>query len=507
MPLKADPMASHPPSQSECMRLKGGGALVFQDEGFRLIPTRGFKRSPLRPYESISNIFANERILMIGTTQSMMTIRASDFESPNDSSGEVTAGGVAAAQAALLARIARSPEGPRQLEDMSKVDRLGEQEGPTWIIWAVAALCLVGTGFQIFDPTVKPVGAFLPELFSRGEYWRAITAHFLHEITWTPAMLRPLLLGLPVIPIHLAVNVGGMFVLGHLVERPLGSWRTALVLAFSGVGTIVGIMFAGHLNVVGSSGLVAGLAGAMLALELHQARWLPVIWRIPRRVFIAVIVLQFVVLDQIFSNMLAGGAHLGGFAGGYAAAYLLGRPSVDAVIPSRSVRMGAYSTVALVLIGFTGAIPLARNEMPALERHALRLFNTQTSEYLYEYENAASWLIATEGGASDQGLGLAIALADRAVANTRRIDPGVLDTLAEALFRSGDRLGALLIIEEAIRLQPREPYYHEQRRRFIGERDAGDRPPPPGLMPLLDVGPDGQIELLPIDLDELRLTL
>jgi hypothetical protein len=82
-----------------------------------------------------------------------------------------------------------------------------------------------------------------------------------------------------------------------------------------------------------------------------------------------------------------------------------------------------------------------------------------------------------------------------------------LDTLAEALFQSGDRLGALLMIEEAIRLQPREPYYHEQRRRFIGERDAADRPPPPGSMPLLDVGPDGQIELLPIDLDELRLTL
>ena len=58
--------------------------------------------------------------------------------------------------------------------------------------------------------------------------------------------------------------------------------------------------------------------------------------------------------------------------------------------------------------------------------------------------------------------------------------PDFLDTLAEALFQAGDRLGALIAIDEAIRLMPGERYFQEQRRRFTGERPADDRPPPPG---------------------------
>jgi len=41
-------------------------------------------------------------------------------------------------------------------------------------------------------------------------------------------------------------------------------------------------------------------------------------------------------------------------------------------------------------------------------------------------------------------------------------------------------MGALITIDEAIRLMPQEPYFVEQRRRFLGQRDPEDRPPPPG---------------------------
>ena len=44
----------------------------------------------------------------------------------------------------------------------------------------------------------------------------------------------------------------------------------------------------------------------------------------------------------------------------------------------------------------------------------------------------------------------------------------------------GDRVGAVLTIDEAIRLAPQERYFFEQRRRFTGERAAEDRPEPPG---------------------------
>ena len=45
---------------------------------------------------------------------------------------------------------------------------------------------------------------------------------------------------------------------------------------------------------------------------------------------------------------------------------------------------------------------------------------------------------------------------------------------------------AVAVIDEAIAIWPAEPYFREQRRRFLGERSADDRPdppPPPHLRP------------------------
>lgn len=486
------------PADSTRIRLDRGGAILLEENGFRVIESRGLKRSPLHPYESIGHVHVGERVFLIGTSDGLISLRRSDFVDPGE--------GPAEARRTLLARIAARPEGGRQLEEIAAVDRLGARRARPWVVWTIAALCLAGTALQLRHPTVEQVGAFLPELFARGEFWRAITAHFIHDVGLLPAALRSLL-PVTIAPFHLALNVAGLLVLGHLVERPLGSWRTAVVITLSAIGSVVGIVVAGHVHVIGASGLVAGLAGAMLAMELHHPRSIPAFWRLPRRLFIAVVLLQFVVIDRLFANVLAGGAHLGGFAGGYAATWLLGRPGLDNLDPTPPLRFAATCAVTLFVVGLLGATPLARHDMRALERHADRLLNTPGSIYLYPHDNAAAWLIATEGGASPRGLDLAVALADRAVNNTGRLHPGVLDTLAEALFQRGDRLGALLTIEEAIRLQPWEPYFFEQRRRFLGERDPDDRPPPPGAVPPGELPFDEQFEALPVDGDAPRMTI
>ncbi len=493
--------SAHPadPAGSERIRLVRGGALLLEGEGFRLIEPRGLKRSPLQDYDSITHVYLTDGLLLIGTRDRLLTIRIRDFVDEAE--------GPERARQALRERIGALADGSRRLQEIDEVDRLGERNGPTWIIWTLVALCLVATGLQLSDPQLKEIGAFLPELFGRGEYWRAITAHFLHDLTPTPGPIRALFPSLVVLPVHLVVNVAGLLVLGHLVERPIGSWRTAIVVAFSAIGTILGILIAGHVNVIGSSGLVAGLAGSMLALELHYSESMPTFWRLPRRLFLAVILVQFLMIDPLFKSFLAGGAHLGGFAGGYLSTWALGRPSLESLRPTPGQKLGAYSAALLLAIGFIGAVPLARHDMSALERHASRLWNTQDAAYLYQYDNAAAWLIATEEGASEQGLELAVALADRAVASTGRLHPGILDTLAEALFQSGDALGAVLTIEEAIRLQPWEPYFFEQWRRFTGERAPGDRPPPPRYDPPPDGTFDRELELLPIDPDAPRVTI
>ena len=96
-----------------------------------------------------------------------------------------------------------------------------------------------------------------------------------------------------------------------------------------------------------------------------------------------------------------------------------------------------------------------------------------------EVLNNEAWLIAISEQPSEGLLDVALRLAERAVEETGRADPNVLDTLAEVRFGSGDTEGAVSAIDEAIRLAPDEDYFREQRRRFTGERAAGDRPEPP----------------------------
>jgi len=493
----AEDAASNP--EARRIRLERGGAIVFEDMGFRLIRSRGLVRSPLHPYVSITHVRVTTRALMIGTTAGLLVVRSGDFVDSD--------AGPVVVRDRLLARIARTEEGSEQLQSMAQLDALAARGTPLFATWAAVVLCLIGTGFQLRDSLVDQIGAFLPELFARGELWRGVTAHFLHALPSEPGLVERLIPGLRGLPIHLAINIGGFVVLGPLVERPLGGWRTALVLILGGIGTIAGILFAGHREVIGASGLVAALAGAILALELHFPAALPCEWRLPRRLFLGAVVLQFLILDPLLRNYVAGGAHLGGFVGGHAATWWLGAPDSGRHAASLRLRLAAVAGIACAVSAAVGIVPLARLEPAALERHAERLLDSPASLHLFPHENAAAWFIATEGEPSEAGLELAIALADRAVTTTERQLPGILDTLAEALFQSGDRIGAILTIDEAIELVPWEPYFIEQRRRFTGERSATDRPPPPGSDGALPFPFFEGDESSPFDPDAPRLTI
>ncbi|MFO0687962.1 MAG: rhomboid family intramembrane serine protease [Myxococcota bacterium] len=460
------------PADARRIRLANGGAIVFEDEGFRLIRSRGLRRSPVHPYASLTHVCLAARALLIGTTRGLYVVRSRDFVEADQ--------GPAEARERLIARAAAGPDGAAQLRAMARVEALSIRPSRLWSIWVTTALCLLGTALQLRDPLLDQIGSFVPELFARGELWRGITAHFLHALPAEPGRLESWIPGLRGLPIHLAINVGGLFVLGPLVERPMGRHRTILVLLLGGVGTVAGIVAAGHHEVIGASGLVAALAGAILALELHHPERVPAEWRLPRRLFVVAVLLQFGLIDPLMRSFIAGGAHLGGFAGGYLAAWWLGVAEVEAETASGRLRFAAHAGLVSAAALSLGIVPLARHDPAALERHAARLLDTPEAPHLFLHENAAAWLLATEGHASPEGIEMAIQLADRAVQTTDRMLPGILDTLAEALFQSGDRFGALVTIEEAIHLAPEERYFVEQRRRFTGERDANDRPPEPG---------------------------
>jgi hypothetical protein len=233
---------------------------------------------------------------------------------------------------------------------------------------------------------------------------------------------------------------------------------------------------AGYDEMVGASGMVAGLAGAALWLELRHAGALPAGWRIPRGLFLGA--LLFDALLPLALPIIAGTAHVAGFAAGAAAAALCAGRGLrrEPLRPELLLAVGLVVAIAGASIASAGRLVFGSS---AWEGHAERLLEADDPPALIL--NDAAWLIAIAKRPSERALADAVTLAERAVRATGGRDPNILDTLAEAQWRNGDGRAALDTIDHAIALAPGVPYFREQRRRFAGERAADDRPDPPDL--------------------------
>ena len=99
-----------------------------------------------------------------------------------------------------------------------------------------------------------------PYVLVEGEWWRLVTALFLH-------------FG----PLHVGVNTFMLFLLGRDTERAFGSWRMLLIYAVGGVassGFVLWLMANGYSRqavLVGASGAIFALFGAIVAR--HVASW------------------------------------------------------------------------------------------------------------------------------------------------------------------------------------------------------------------------------------------
>jgi membrane associated rhomboid family serine protease len=134
-------------------------------------------------------------------------------------------------------------------------------------------------------------------------------------------------------PLHIVMNMIGLFFLGPVLERHWGSRRFILFYLSCGVVggltylalTAVGVVGAGTL--VGASGAILGVLVAC-AILFPQVVLFLVIVPMPIRVFAALMTLWYV-LSIVTGGPKAGGdaAHLGGMAAG--AAYVLLLPRLE----------------------------------------------------------------------------------------------------------------------------------------------------------------------------------
>ena len=167
----------------------------------------------------------------------------------------------------------------------------------------------------------QPIG------IAHGDWWRLITAAFLHYG-----------------PLHIAFNMYALYFAGSILEQMLGRWRFALLYLVSGVaGSAGALLVTPNSPTAGASGAIFGVLGGLLVLE--------------RRGHIGTggQVLGLIVLNLVITFAIPGisiGGHVGGLAAGIALmlAFSSFRRSWAASVGAAAIVAGAALVVAYSVV-------------------------------------------------------------------------------------------------------------------------------------------------------------
>jgi rhomboid protease GluP len=162
------------------------------------------------------------------------------------------------------------------------------------------------SGFS--DPDLRTLvdfGAkYAPYIFGRGEWWRLITAAFLHG-------------GL----LHIGMNFWVLYDLGPQVNEAFGTPRFLSIYLVSSVTGFLASLYWSPAVSIGASAGLCGLIGAMIALGTRaRSAWGSAI----RRQYIHWVI-YLLIFGLIIPNV-DNSAHVGGLVGGFVLAYVAGTP-------------------------------------------------------------------------------------------------------------------------------------------------------------------------------------
>jgi rhomboid protease GluP len=167
-------------------------------------------------------------------------------------------------------------------------------------------------------------GKYGPSLFQQHEWWRLVTAGFLHG-------------GI----LHIAMNSWVLYDLGAQVEQVYGTPRF-LVIYF--LGTVGGFYFSAVMNPVlsiGSSAGITGLIGAMIAFGVANRS---TVGKAIRNFYVRWVV-YVLAIGFIGGFGVDNWAHLGGLAAGFAIGYVAGTP-----VHSQRQREAMWRVLAAVCV-------------------------------------------------------------------------------------------------------------------------------------------------------------
>jgi membrane associated rhomboid family serine protease len=182
-----------------------------------------------------------------------------------------------------------------------------------------------GGGVNGTGSTIYLHGVLFGPLLEQGEWWRLVTAAFLHYG-----------------PVHLILNMVALYWFGSLLEERIGSGRYLLLYLVSGLAGSAGALLwsNGFLTpTVGASGAIFGILGAGLVLERQ------------RDYVFGGSALGVIVINFVFTFSISGiskGGHIGGLVGGILCALGLTRFGRGHAAYGRP---GVLGVATIVLIG------------------------------------------------------------------------------------------------------------------------------------------------------------
>jgi rhomboid protease GluP len=190
-----------------------------------------------------------------------------------------------------------------------------------------------GSFLNVNGQTLYDFGAKLREaIVGYGQWWRLVTAGFLHG-------------GL----LHIGMNSWVLFDLGAQVEELYGANRLIVVYFMATVcGFLLSTFWTSALSVGASAGIM-GLIGAMIAIGVHNrhssagaaVHGMYIRW--------AIYMLFFGLLPGLHID---NAAHIGGLAAGFGVAYLAGTPRVAMAWRERVWLGAAVACVAITAVCF-----------------------------------------------------------------------------------------------------------------------------------------------------------
>ena len=159
-----------------------------------------------------------------------------------------------------------------------------------YVLELAAGGSINGTGNRLFAD-----GALFAPSVAAGDWWRLVTAAFLHYG-----------------PLHLLLNMYSLYFAGTILEHVIGRWRFLLLYLVSGIaGSAGALVWSPNAVTVGASGAIFGVFGALFVLERRG--------RIHSGGQIGALIVVNLLFTFALSSFISVGGHVGGLIGGFIA--------------------------------------------------------------------------------------------------------------------------------------------------------------------------------------------